>query len=85
MSPADIQEEETYAELWVGAHRKTPNYLSSSGQDLAQFLREHQDILGQRIVERFGPNLPFLMKVLSIGHPLQLQVHPSKVYRTYRS
>ena len=53
MSPADIQEEETYAELWVGAHRKTPNYLSSSGQDLAQFLREHQDILGQRIVERF--------------------------------
>ena len=69
MSPEDIKDEETYAELWVGAHSKTPNYLISTGQDLAQFLREHQDILGQRIVENFRPNLPFLTKVLSIGHP----------------
>ena len=79
MSPEDIEEEETYAELWVGAHSKTPNYLATTGQDLAEFLREHQHILGPRIVEKFGPNLPFLLKVLSIGHPLQLQVHPSKV------
>ena len=82
MSPEDIEEKETYAELWVGAHSKSPNYLTNSGQDLAEFLREHQDVLGRRIVERFGPNLPFLMKVLSIGHPLQLQVHPSKVRQT---
>ena len=79
MSPEDIEEEETYAELWVGAHSKTPNYLATTGQDLAEFLRDHQHILGPRIVEKFGPNLPFLLKVLSIGHPLQLQVHPSKV------
>ena len=79
MSAEDLEEEETYAELWVGGHSKTPNYLAATGQDLAEFLRENQDILGRRIVESFGPNLPFLMKVLSIGHPLQLQVHPSKV------
>ena len=34
--------------------------------------------LGEKIVKNFGPTLPFLLKVLSIGHPLQLQVHPTK-------
>ena len=77
-SPEEVDEEENYAELWLGAHHKTPNYLLN-GQDLAEFLRENESILGERIVARFGRTLPFLLKVLSIGHPLQLQVHPSKV------
>ena len=77
-SPEEVDEEENYAELWLGAHHKTPNYLLN-GQDLAEFLRENESLLGERIVARFGRTLPFLLKVLSIGHPLQLQVHPSKV------
>ncbi len=32
--------------------------------------------LGGRTVERFGPHLPFLFKILAAGAPLSLQVHP---------
>ena len=33
-------------------------------------------VLGQRCFERFGPRLPFLLKVLAAEQPLSLQVHP---------
>ena len=29
-------------------------------------------------MNNFGETLPFLFKILSIGHPLQLQIHPTK-------
>lgn len=32
--------------------------------------------LGQAAVEKFGPRLPFLLKLLAAGAPLSLQVHP---------
>lgn len=32
--------------------------------------------LGQVAVEKFGPRLPFLLKLLAAGAPLSLQVHP---------
>uniref|UniRef100_UPI0030B9297A type I phosphomannose isomerase catalytic subunit n=1 Tax=Streptomyces caniscabiei TaxID=2746961 RepID=UPI0030B9297A len=32
--------------------------------------------LGTRTVEKFGPRLPFLLKLLAAGAPLSLQVHP---------
>lgn len=32
--------------------------------------------LGARAVARFGPRLPFLLKILAAGAPLSLQVHP---------
>lgn len=33
--------------------------------------------VGQAVVERFGPRLPFLLKVLAADEPLSLQAHPS--------
>lgn len=33
--------------------------------------------LGRDVLARFGPNLPFLLKVLAAAHPLSLQAHPS--------
>jgi len=35
--------------------------------------------LGRGCVARFGPRLPFLLKVLSAAHALSIQVHPSRV------
>ncbi|MDN5763882.1 MAG: mannose-6-phosphate isomerase, class I, partial [Microlunatus sp.] len=35
-------------------------------------------VVGQRSVERFGPRLPYLLKVLAAGQPLSLQAHPSR-------
>jgi mannose-6-phosphate isomerase len=33
-------------------------------------------VLGARVVDRFGPRLPFLFKVLAAAEPLSLQAHP---------
>ena len=77
VSQDDIKEDVSYAELWVGTHTKTPNMLED-GSTLCDYIAKNPSQLGEKIVKNFGPTLPFLLKVLSIGHPLQLQVHPTK-------
>jgi len=67
----------SYAELWVGTHQKSPSLLAD-GTPLSKFLRDYPEVLGDECIKKFGANLPFLLKVLSIGHPLQLQIHPTK-------
>ena len=66
------------AELWVGAHPKAPAVLSGAGAltDVIAADPEHQ--LGSTLVRRFGPTLPFLLKVLAVEAPLSLQAHPSR-------
>jgi mannose-6-phosphate isomerase len=73
------------AELWMGAHPAAPSELlvtdeSTEGhslQPLGELLaRSPQALLGAQTVLRFGPRLPYLLKVLAIARPLSLQVHP---------
>ncbi len=73
---------EPEAELWIGAHPGAPSALVPPVPD-AQTLDElitadPQQMLGRETVEAFGPDLPFLAKVLAAGSPLSLQVHPSR-------
>ncbi|MFF5639595.1 mannose-6-phosphate isomerase, class I [Streptomyces sp. NPDC012825] len=66
---------EPQAEMWMGAHPGAPSRTERGPLDElidADPVRE----LGERTVERFGPHLPFLFKVLAAGAPLSLQVHP---------
>ncbi|WP_277975483.1 mannose-6-phosphate isomerase [Pantoea endophytica] len=68
------------AELWMGAHPKSPSTVEVNGE--ARSLREVIDgdkvaTLGKAVAERFG-ELPFLFKVLCADQPLSIQVHPSK-------
>ncbi|MGW7007955.1 mannose-6-phosphate isomerase, class I [Streptomyces sp. NPDC054933] len=70
---------EPQAELWMGAHPGAPSRLDR-GTGLMP-LNEVLDAdpygeLGKAAVERFGPRLPFLLKVLAAGAPLSVQVHP---------
>lgn len=74
---AEVDESMSYAELWMGTHPKTPCHLQT-GTPLPEFLKNNPGLVGDEILEEFGPTLPFLMKVLSIGHPLQIQIHPTK-------
>jgi mannose-6-phosphate isomerase len=72
---------EPEAELWMGAHPQAPSRLESAdgsaGEGLdAAIAADPVALLGERCVERFGPRLPFLLKVLSAAAPLSLQVHP---------
>ncbi|MFD0147624.1 MULTISPECIES: mannose-6-phosphate isomerase, class I [unclassified Streptomyces] len=66
---------EPQAEMWMGAHPGAPSRTERGPLNEvidADPVRE----LGAPAVEKFGPHLPFLLKVLAAGAPLSLQVHP---------
>ncbi len=72
-SPAD----RPHAELWVGAHPDEPSVLDD-GRPLDKAIAvDPRALLGDRVAERFGARLPFLLKVLAADTPLSLQAHPS--------
>lgn len=66
---------EPEAELWLGAHPSAPS--TADGVALDKLIAaDPVTALGPSTVERFGPRLPFLLKVLAAAEPLSLQAHP---------
>lgn len=74
------QDGEPLAELWMGAHPKGPSSASADGgpsTSLADMIRNDPlQMLGQRVLDDYGPRLPYLLKVLAAERALSLQVHP---------
>jgi mannose-6-phosphate isomerase len=67
------------AELWLGAHSSAPSLTLRNGawRSLLDVIAEKPAAeLGPAVVARFGPRLPFLLKVLAAETPLSLQAHP---------
>ncbi|TDE96129.1 mannose-6-phosphate isomerase, class I [Occultella glacieicola] len=64
------------AELWFGAHPSAPSVLADDGELRTHLAGDPSRILGLDIVARFGPTLPYLLKVIAPVRPLSLQVHP---------
>lgn len=70
---------EPTAELWMGAHPSAPSHgMTADGQvPLDALIAADADgLLGADVVARFGPALPYLLKVIAAEKPLSLQVHP---------
>ncbi|MEV7547393.1 mannose-6-phosphate isomerase, class I [Streptomyces sp. NPDC089915] len=70
---------EPQAEMWMGAHPGAPSRLDrgTGGTTLSAVIAaDPERELGAAAVAKFGPALPFLLKVLAAGAPLSLQVHP---------
>ena len=65
------------AELWMGAHPSAPSGVAQTTLD-AVIAADPDRELGPACVARFGPRLPFLLKVLSADQALSIQVHPSR-------
>jgi len=67
------------AELWMGAHPGDPSRIrdQQSSTLLARIEDAPQAELGAGVVARFGPRLPFLLKVIAAAAPLSLQAHPN--------
>ncbi|SEQ71147.1 mannose-6-phosphate isomerase, class I [Lentzea albida] len=69
------------AELWMGAHPGDPSRVVGADgveRSLLDLLTENPDgQLGQRVAQRWGSRLPFLIKVLAAEEALSLQAHPS--------
>lgn len=67
---------EPQAEMWMGAHPGAPSRTERG--PLNEVIDEDPAReLGPRAVAKFGPRLPFLLKILAAGAPLSLQVHPN--------
>ena len=65
------------AELWLGAHPGAPSTVA--GRPLPDLIAaDPAGVLGAASVERFGPRLSYLLKVLAADSPLSLQAHPSR-------
>ncbi len=68
---------EPQAELWMGTHALGSSRRHDDGVSLRDWVAgAPAQCLGPNVVERFGPRLPYLFKVLAAATPLSLQVHP---------
>lgn len=64
----------------MGTHPSGTSLLADNGyagQPLLTLLRDRPELLGAAL-PRFGCDLPFLFKVLSVGTALSIQSHPDK-------
>ncbi|MCX5558177.1 mannose-6-phosphate isomerase, class I [Streptomyces sp. NBC_00038] len=67
---------EPQAEMWMGAHPGAPS-RTERGPLTEVIAEDPEKELGPAAVAKFGPRLPFLLKILAAGAPLSLQVHPN--------
>ncbi|MFA9498404.1 MAG: mannose-6-phosphate isomerase, class I [Deltaproteobacteria bacterium] len=70
------------AELWMGAHPKAPSMVKCDGVwfSLLELISKNpQNILGEKVAEKFDSRLPYLFKVLAAAKPLSIQAHPSLI------
>ncbi|WP_460980150.1 mannose-6-phosphate isomerase, class I, partial [Pseudactinotalea suaedae] len=65
------------AEVWFGAHASAPATLESGSSLRALIEADPDGHLGRGVLSRFGPQLPYLVKLIAPASPLSLQVHPS--------
>ena len=71
--------QEPWAELWMGAHPRAPSRLVGHKENLLQWIAaDPERVLGKKILERYGTNLPFLFKLLAAAEPLSIQCHPNR-------
>ncbi|KAG5002436.1 hypothetical protein JHK87_023508 [Glycine soja] len=82
-SASQLHAEDPFAELWMGTHDSGPSFLASSnrngnGVSLKAWISENPDVLGDKVLHKWGSDLPFLFKVLSVGKALSIQAHPDK-------
>ncbi|RZU15339.1 mannose-6-phosphate isomerase, class I [Streptomyces sp. BK239] len=66
---------EPQAEMWMGAHPGAPS-RTARGTLVEVIEADPERELGTATTAKFGPRLPFLLKLLAAGAPLSLQVHP---------
>ncbi len=67
------------AELWMGAHPKSPSTAHDGEQDISLIELIEKDpsrMLGSEVAGQYG-HLPYLFKILAASKPLSIQAHPN--------
>ena len=62
----------------MGTHPSNPSKDLTTGRTLLDLVTENRALLSQTVIEKYGPQVPFLFKVLSINQSLSIQAHPDK-------
>ncbi|GJN25645.1 hypothetical protein PR202_gb13500 [Eleusine coracana subsp. coracana] len=65
------------AELWMGTHPTAPSSLAPD-VSLRDWVARNPAALGRNVAARWGGDLPFLFKVLSVAKALSIQAHPDR-------
>ncbi|CAN4090558.1 unnamed protein product [Withania somnifera] len=88
-----VDQDKSYSEFWMGTHDSGPLYvlegagvaengLTNGGEreklTLKNWIENNPSVLGEKVVNKWGTNLPFLFKVLSVAKALSIQAHPDK-------
>jgi len=77
-----IDEDTDYAEMWMGTYPELPSYVLETGENLQDVINDNtSQLIGKTVFQKFGKDLPFLPKVLSIAKALPLQLHPVSISR----
>lgn len=75
----EIKDDEFYSEMWFGDYPDFPARVVKTGELLKDVLDKNKErLLGKKVIEELGGQLPFLPKILSIAKALPLQIHPNK-------
>ena len=75
-----IAKEKPHAEMWMGTHSSGLNVIKNERREhLKSFVESNaEEALGKKCQQRFGNDVPFLLKVLSVAKALSIQAHPDK-------
>lgn len=61
----------------MGTYPELPSYVLKTGENLQDVLNANKEqLIGKTVLDKFGADLPFLPKILSIQKALPLQIHP---------
>lgn len=74
-----LENDKYYSEMWFGTYPDLPSYSMKTGENLQDILNANKEkLIGKPVLDKFGADLPFLPKILSIAKALPLQIHPDK-------
>ncbi|PNS96432.1 hypothetical protein POPTR_017G115500v4 [Populus trichocarpa] len=84
-----FEKKKPFAEFWVGTHGSGPSFVVEGGVEngdsngsgslsLKEWICKNPNVLGDKVLDKWGCDLPFLFKVLSVAKALSIQAHPDK-------
>lgn len=90
-SHSEVDPTKPYSEFWMGTHPSGPSFIvgksDTDGPDhsiqpepltLKSWIDQNPGTIGEKVANKWGTDLPFLFKVLSVAKALSIQAHPDK-------
>ena len=75
------KDSEPYSEMWMGTYPSLPSRLLSNGEELQKHLDENAErLIGEKVLNKFGKDLPFIPKILSIAKVSKMRVKAKGMY-----